>query len=72
MNKIGVAAIIFAAAAFLTAVSTAIVNFLTFKWTAKIYEPYGRLAKKAEPMLDKMFDYSEKWFDEQTKEDEED
>ena len=75
-NKLfGVAAIIVGAAALITATTTAVINFLTLKWTVKVYEPFGRLINKSEPMLNKMVDYSEKWFDkmnEEHKEEEED
>ena len=75
-NKLfGVAAIIVGAAALITATTTAVINFLTLKWTVKVYEPFGRLVNKSEPRLNKMVDYSEKWFDkmnEEHKEEEED
>ena len=68
-NKLfGVAAIIVGAAALITAITTAAINFLTLKWTAKVYEPFGRLVNRSEPMMNKMIDYSEKWFDNMNKE----
>ena len=68
-NKVfGVAAIIVGAAALITATTTAVINFLTLKWTVKVYEPFGRLANKSEPMLNKLVDYSEKWLDDEMNE----
>lgn len=69
-NKLfGVAAIIVGAAALITATTAAVINFLTLKWTVKVYEPFGRLVNKSEPILNKMVDYSEKWFDKMNKTD---
>lgn len=62
-NKIGIAAIIFGIAALVTAIGTAVVNFMTFKWAVRVYEPLERVVKKSEPMMDKLIVYSDKALD---------
>lgn len=70
MNKIGIGVIILGAAALITAIGTAVVNFMSLKWAIKAYEPVMRLVTRSEPMMNKVISYSEKWFDEQAKEEE--
>lgn len=58
-NKIGVAAIIFASAALIAAIGTAVVNFLTLKWAVKLYEPFDRMIRKTESLVDKCIAYTD-------------
>ena len=68
MNKgISVAAIIFAIAALVTAITTAVVNFLSFKWMRNIYKPFEKVTEKSAPLMDKMLIYADKAMDEYIK-----
>lgn len=70
MNKtFGVAAIIIATAGLITAVSTAVANFISFKWAVEAYKPIQRLVTKTEPLMNKMVTASEKYLDEYLDED---
>lgn len=62
-KRIGIAAIIFGIAALITAVGTAVVNFVTLKWAIKTYEPFGKIVEKSEPMMNKMVAYADKALD---------
>ena len=63
MNKIGIGVIIMGIAALVVATGTAVMNFLTFKWAVKIYEPFDKVVKKSAPMMDKMVAYADKALD---------
>ena len=67
-NKIGIAAIIFGVSALVTALTTAVVNFMTLKWGMEAYKPFGRFMKKSEPMFDKLAVCGEKMVDEYIRE----
>lgn len=66
-KKMGIAAIIFGVAALITAISTAIVNIVSLKWTIDVYKPFGRIIKKSEPLFDKAIDYYTKELNDELK-----
>lgn len=66
-KKMGIAAIIFGAAALITAISTAIVNIVSLKWAIEIYKPFDRIIKKSEPLIDKSIDYYAKELEDELK-----
>lgn len=77
-NAFGIAAICIGAAALITSIGTAVVNMLTLKWAVRIYEPFNRMIRRSEPVVNKMIDYgnheADEWFKKNEKryEDEED
>lgn len=62
-NKIGIAALIGATAMLITAIATAVTQFLSFKWAVRMYKPVEKVVEKAEPMMNKMVAYADKALD---------
>ncbi len=57
VKLVGIGTIIFGAAALIAAVGSVVANLLTLRLGMKIYEPWDRITKKAEPLVDEFIDY---------------